>query len=195
MPKPSRKTRNVADAPDAALMLRVREDDAAAFDQLVVRHQRRVYLQLMGMVRHRQDAEDLTQIVFMRVFTHRKTYQPRARFTTWLYTIALNVGRNARRSHVRHIQHFCPFSPNVADAVCERLQKPPLEILERRERQWQLGTELKSLPDRQEVAIRSYYLDGWSKQMIARRLNTTILAVDGLLRRGRHQLRCQLCQN
>ena len=181
-----------ADAPDVELMLRVRAGDGVAFDQLVLRHRPRVFQQLMGLVRHRQDAEDLTQTVFLRVFTQRKTYQPLARFTTWLYTITLNVGRNALRSHARHMRRFRPFSPNASDATCDpRLMLPP-EILERRERQWRLGWELKSLPARQKTAIQSYYLDGWPKEMIARRLNTTILAVDSLLRRGRRQLRHKL---
>ena len=79
-------------------MLRVREDDASAFTELMDRYQARL-VRLMHTIGPRHDmAEDLAQETFMRVFRARKNYEPGAKFSTWLFTIAGNVARNASRS-------------------------------------------------------------------------------------------------
>ena len=84
--------------PDVRLMLQVRDDNAAAFEELVLRYQGRLMTVLEQLVQKRDVAEDLAQEVFMRVFRARKTYQPGAKFSTWLFTIANNVASNALRS-------------------------------------------------------------------------------------------------
>ncbi|MGB1708057.1 MAG: RNA polymerase sigma factor, partial [Rubripirellula sp.] len=84
--------------PDVRLMLRVRDDDASAFAELMQRYEGRL-VRLMHTIGPRHDlAEDLAQETFMRVFRARKTYEPGAKFSTWLFTIAGNVARNAARS-------------------------------------------------------------------------------------------------
>src|SRR5262245_20188401 len=83
--------------PDVQLMLRVQGDDPVAFQELVQRYGDKVYQQLYLLVTHREEAEDLTQEVFLRVFRHRKTYAPRAKFVTWLFHIVRNIARNALR--------------------------------------------------------------------------------------------------
>ncbi|MDR1053437.1 MAG: sigma-70 family RNA polymerase sigma factor, partial [Planctomycetaceae bacterium] len=87
--------------PDVRLMLAVQQDDAAAFEELVMRYQGRIHSLLRHAVNDRNIAEDLTQDVFLRVFRARKTYQPDAKFSTWLFTIANNVALNAIRSKIR----------------------------------------------------------------------------------------------
>ena len=74
-------------------MLRVRDDDASAFAELMQRYEGRL-VRLMHTIGPRHDlAEDLAQETFMRVFRARKTYEPGAKFSTWLFTIAGNVAR------------------------------------------------------------------------------------------------------
>src|SRR5438105_2894593 len=98
--------------PEVRLMLRAQRDDAAAFRELVERHRDRVYHQLHFMVGSREEAEDLTQEVFLRVFRHRKTYRPQAKFATWLGHIVRNMGRNALRDRRRH-----PAFPSLSAAA------------------------------------------------------------------------------
>ena len=86
--------------PDVRLMLEVREDNAAAFEELVSRYQTRLINVLNHLVNKRDLAEDLAQEVFMRVYRSRKRYEPGAKFSTWLFTIANNVASNARREEV-----------------------------------------------------------------------------------------------
>ena len=84
--------------PDVRLMLAVQLDDTTAFDELVSRYESRLISVLGLLMGDREQARDLSQEVFLRVFRARKTYQPTAKFCTWLFTIANNVASNARRA-------------------------------------------------------------------------------------------------
>ncbi len=87
--------------PDVRLMLEVRDGNAAAFEELVLRYQGRLLTVLRHLVGSREQAEDLTQEVFLRVYRARESYQPGAKFSTWLFTIANHVAANALRSRSR----------------------------------------------------------------------------------------------
>ena len=93
--------------PDVRLMLQVRDDNAAAFEELVLRYQGRLITVLEQLVHKRDVAEDLAQEVFLRVFRAGKTYEPGAKFSTWLFTIANNVASNALRSLARRREVHC----------------------------------------------------------------------------------------
>lgn len=101
--------------PDVKLMLAVQRDDASAFEELMLRYQGRVVSLLRHLVGNRDQAEDLTQEVFLRVFRARKSYVPGAKFTTWLFTIAHNVALNALRSRQRRPEVQLGFSRNNID--------------------------------------------------------------------------------
>src|SRR5690349_15267041 len=79
-------------------MLRVRDDDAEAFEELVLRYQSRLVSLLAHLSGRRDMAEDLAQDVFLRVYRARKSYVPGSKFSTWLFTIAHNVASNAQRT-------------------------------------------------------------------------------------------------
>src|SRR5258708_3399320 len=87
--------------PDVALMLRVKQDDPAAFAELLRRNWAYVFGRCYRRLRDREDAEDLAQEVFLRVYRGRKTYEPRAKFSTWLFHITQNLLRNTIRSRRR----------------------------------------------------------------------------------------------
>src|ERR1041385_6236596 len=83
------------------MMLRVRDDDGEAFSDLLSRYWSRIFGHFIRMLTDRQEAEDMTQDVFLRLCRSRKRYKPRARFATWLFHITQNVGRNALRTRRR----------------------------------------------------------------------------------------------
>ena len=87
--------------PDIRLMLRVRDDDAAAFAELVEHYQHRLVGIMHHLVGNADEAEDLAQEVFLRVYRTRKKYSPQAKFSTWLFTIANNLALNALRNRGR----------------------------------------------------------------------------------------------
>jgi RNA polymerase sigma factor (sigma-70 family) len=90
--------------PDIRLMLRVRADEAGAFEQLVLLFQQRLVVIMKPMVGSREEAEDLAQEAFLRVYKSRKNYHPKAKFSTWLFTIANNLALNSIRSKKRRPQ-------------------------------------------------------------------------------------------
>src|SRR5271166_5430172 len=87
--------------PEVRLMLRVRDGDAAAFAELERIYRTRVLGWFCRRLGDRAEAEDLTQEVFLRLYRARGSYQPRARFATWVFHITQNVARNALRSRRR----------------------------------------------------------------------------------------------
>ena len=88
--------------PDVRLMLQVRDDVPGAFEALVERYQHRLVGVLFHLVGRVEEAEDLTQEVFLRIYKARKGYRPRAKFSTWLFTIANNLALNHLRGKGRN---------------------------------------------------------------------------------------------
>src|SRR5262252_906435 len=82
---------------DAELMLRVKDGDGASFGLLLEKHRLPVINFLYRMVQNQAVAEELAQEVFLRVYRSRTTYEPTAKFTTWLFRIATHLALNALR--------------------------------------------------------------------------------------------------
>src|SRR5919206_2613029 len=82
---------------DAELMLRVRDGDGASFSVLLEKHRSAVIHFLYRMVQNHAVAEELAQEVFLRVYRSRGTYEPTAKFTTWLFRIATHLALNSLR--------------------------------------------------------------------------------------------------
>src|SRR5262249_43562403 len=84
---------------DAELMLRVKEGDGASFERLLEKYRASVISYLYRMVQNQAVAEELAQEVFFRVYRSRSTYEPTAKFTTWLFRIATHLALNSLRDH------------------------------------------------------------------------------------------------
>jgi RNA polymerase sigma-70 factor (ECF subfamily) len=79
---------------DGALVQRCRDGDRRAFEQLVTRYQRPVFNAALRMLRNPEDASDVAQTVFLKVFEHLADYDPKFKFYSWIYRIALNESIN-----------------------------------------------------------------------------------------------------
>jgi RNA polymerase sigma-70 factor (ECF subfamily) len=103
--------------PSTALMLRVRDGDALAFEELVALWQDR----LVTLFRHHTGdhsiAEDLAQEVFLRVYRARATYRPTAKFTTWIHTIANNVSSDLRQRAYRRKERGVPQNVSASTSA------------------------------------------------------------------------------
>src|ERR1700690_3883795 len=98
---------------DAEMMLRVKAGDDSAFDYLVQKYRRPMIGFMYRMARNTAAAEDLAQEVFLRVYRSRSNYEPSAKFSTWLYRIATNLGVN----HARDTRHERAASTIYLDEV------------------------------------------------------------------------------
>jgi RNA polymerase sigma-70 factor (ECF subfamily) len=182
--------------PDVRLMLAVREDDSAAFERLVSQYQRRLLTVLQHWLGNHDLAEDLVQEVFLRVFRARKNYEPTARFSTWIFTIAHNVARNARRTLARrrevHMQQQTTESQELA--TLEELAKAasgmmPTRQLDKREMSDVVNMAIGLLNERQRMAVLLCKFEGMSYVDIADTMGMTPSAVKSLLSRARGNLR------
>ena len=179
-------------------MIRVRDDDAAAFEELVNRYQNRLVQLLQHMAPRRDMAEDLAQDVFMRVFRARKRYEPGAKFSTWLFTIAGNVAKNAARSAGRRREVMETDSPRslgeespatldvIALAASGQMPARQLEGLERAEI---VRMAIEELSERQRMALWLSRFEEMSYAEIADVMNMSVQAVKSLLSRARVNLK------
>jgi RNA polymerase sigma-70 factor (ECF subfamily) len=185
--------------PDVRLMLRVREDDAGAFEELVARYQTRLITVLEHLISRRDAAEDLAQDVFLRVYRSRKRYEPGAKFSTWLFTIANNVASNALRSRARRKEiNMPPAQPNDSSAfpleqmAQERSGLLPARQIDKAERAEVVRLAIESLNERQRMALLLSKFEGMSYAEIAEAMNLSTKAIKSLLSRARVNLRTAL---
>lgn len=185
--------------PDIRLMLRVRDaDDAAAFAQLVEAYNHRLVTVLQHLVGSAEEAEDLAQEAFLRVYRTRRKYHPRAKFSTWLFTIAnhlaLNVLRTRRRRPVVRLElhDSGPLGPRPAEQLVHDRAAAPSQHLQQQELAGVIRAALDTLNERQRVAVVLNKFEDMSYAEIAAVMGLTIKAVKSLLSRARDNLRVAL---
>jgi len=141
--------------PDIELMLRVSRDEVGAYEELLEQYWSRVFGRFYRQLGDRQEAEDLAQDVFLRLYRGRKSYRPSARFSTWLYHIAQNVTRNAlrkrRRKPLKSLGHPECVETNSANRVFSSGTCAPSESLERAELACVVREAMTTLATRQRT--------------------------------------------
>ena len=186
-----------ADGTDADVMLRVKAGDQSAFEYLVQKYRRPMVGFMYRMARNAAAAEDLAQEVFLRVYRSRETYEPSAKFTTWLYRIATNLAVN----HARDTRHERPevqvsldepdeetgTTFEVADASLNAEQ-----ALVRRERMMAIRRKVEALPEQQQQAVIMHKYQQMDYKQIAEVLKKSESATKSLLFRAYETLREQL---
>jgi RNA polymerase sigma-70 factor, ECF subfamily len=185
--------------PDVRLMLQVRDGNAAAFEELMLRYQDRLVTVLEHLVGKRGQAEDLAQEVFLRVYRARHRYEPGAKFSTWLFTIANNVASNSLRSRSRQRElQVAPRTRNCDDPVTiDQLAQAasglmPARQLDKAELREVVKAALDTLNERQRMAVLLNKFEEMSYADIAAAMDMTPQAIKSLLSRARENLRVVL---
>ena len=185
--------------PDVRLMLQVRAGSTEAFEELVNRYQDRLVVIMEHLVRGQGLAEDLAQEVFLRIYRARESYQPGAKFSTWLFTIANNVANNALRSLSRRREVQISPAPIDQSGVqsLESLAKAasglmPGRILDKTEIGEVIRLAIGSLNDRQKMALLLSKFEGMSYADIAESMKLSTQATKSLLSRARQNLKIAL---
>ena len=177
-------------------MLQVRNGNAAAFEKLVDKYQNRLISVLEHIVPNRDQAEDLAQEVFMRVYRARERYVPGAKFSTWLFTITHNVASNAIRKHVRRKEINLTNSPSGKVDV-QRLDTMakaksglmPTRRVDQKEMSAIVRDAIQTLNERQKMAMLLSKFEGMSYIEISESMKLSTQAVKSLLSRARGNLR------
>lgn len=186
--------------PDVGLMVRVRDDDPGAFEELVDKYQHRLVAVLHHIVGNAEEAEDLAQEVFLRVYRARKKYRARAKFSTWLFTIANNLALNALRSRQRKpsvpldASESGPLGPRPAEQLVHDQGRPPAEHLQHQELAELVRKAVEGLNERQRVAVVLNKFEEMNYAEIAEVMGLSTKAVKSLLSRARMNLRTVLQQ-
>lgn len=179
--------------PDVRLMLEVRNDNATAFEELVARYQGRLLTVLRHMVGNREQAEDLTQEVFLRVYRARKTYEPGAKFATWLFAIANNAAYNSLRDKSRRHEVTLQTNDSGTRPLDKMLQassgQMPTRQFDKAEMRDIVRMSVESLGERQRMAVLLSKFEGMSYAEIAEVMEISEPALKSLLSRARENLR------
>ncbi len=159
---------------DIALMARIKKGDEKAFELLLARHQRSVYNLALRFLNNSDDAVDITQEAFIRIYKASQTYAPDAKFTTWLYTIVKNLCFNMLRTRksaeiVSLDNEFMPELPAKEEHPVERIARQQTrEIVIR---------AVNSLPKNMKLAVILSKYQGLPYDEIAAIMGCSVTAV------------------
>ena len=179
---------------DAELMLRVRGGCTVSFQLLLDRHRGPVIHFLYRMVQNQAVAEELAQDVFLRVYRSRSTYEPAAKFTTWLFRIATRVALNQLRDG-RYERGQQSLDDEVGDGmarqVVDRASTVEQEMV-REVRFQEIRDAIEALPAKQRAAVLMHKYQELDYGQIAGALECSESAVKSLLFRAYESLRGRL---
>jgi RNA polymerase sigma-70 factor (ECF subfamily) len=183
--------------PDAALMLRVKQGDTAAFTELVEKYKQPVLNLAFRTLRDATEAEDLAQNVFVQVYKSAARYKSTAKFSTWLFTIARNLCLNEIRRRSRHpAESLDAPHPEQEDQPLQQFEdkktfSPPESLLQGELAQ-NIDRALADLPENQRSAILLCRQEELSYEEIAEVLGCSVSATKSLIHRGRETLKERL---
>ena len=171
---------------DVRLMLEFRRGDVAAFDALFRRWAAPLLRYLERMVRDAALAEELVQEAFLRVHTARERYEPRARFSTWLYQIATHLALNELRRPRQRDPHSSVDAEGGPTLVSRGAASD--DLAHARHLGEAIDRELSALPERQRAALWLSAVEGLSYAEVAEALDVSPQAVKALVHRARSAL-------
>lgn len=184
--------------PDIRLMLRVKADEPGAFEEMVEAYQHRLVAVLTHLLGNPEEAEDLAQEVFLRIYRARKKYKPRAKFCTWLFTIANNLALNALRTRQRRpvvpleVRDSGPLGPRPAEQLVRDREHQPVQHMQQRELADLIRQALDQLNERQRMAVVYNKFEDMNYAEIGEVMGLSVKAVKSLLSRARTNLRLAL---
>ena len=185
------------DMDDAGIMLELKAGNMAGFDFLLNKYRKPIINFMYRMTRNQAVAEELAQEVFLRVYRSRETYRAEARFSTWLYRIATNLGVN----HARDTRHERSASTVYLDETDSETGTTPdgadstpgvESTLLRDERMAAIRDFVMALPDRQRTAVLMHKYEGLDYKQIGDVLKLSESATKSLLFRAYQTLRDKL---
>ncbi len=183
-----------ADQESVALMMKVRDGDIKAFEKLVGLHQGAIIGTVTRMLNNAEDANDVAQQVFVRVWKSAPRYEPTAKFTTWLYTIMRNLVFNELRRRVRkkEVSLDEPIFDDQPREIAHPLADGADVIAQREELEKALDEAIAKLPEKQRIAVVMRRFQETPYEDLCTVLGMSLPAVKSLLFRARTELRKHL---
>lgn len=180
---------------EAELINSLQRGEQQAFKTVIGLYQDMVYNTVLSIVQNMEDAEDLTQDVFVQVHQSVGSFKRDARFSTWLYRIAISRAldhekRRKRKKRFGFVQKFFGDDGELQFDAGE-FNHPGVQ-LENKEKAAELFKALRQIPDNQRIAFTLSKIEGINSHEIAAILNTSFYAVESLLARAKTNLKKSL---
>jgi RNA polymerase sigma factor (sigma-70 family) len=177
------------------LIVQLQQGDETAFKKLVDEWQHMVYNTALSIVQNEEDADDITQEVFIQVFRSVGSFKGDSKFSTWLYRITVSKALDHEKKMKRQqrggfVQQLFGVSAVEQKQVTE-FNHPGVQ-LEKKEKANELFSALKLIPDNQRIAFTLHNLEGQSYREIAEIMNTSLFAVESLIGRAKTNLKKEL---
>lgn len=179
--------------PSAEIIRRAQAGEPEALTQLVLTQQQYVYSIAMSVLKDPDDAADLTQEAFIRLFRALPQYNNESRFTTWLYRLVVNLGRDELRRRGRQVPLAAPaagddeLDPMAMVADDDRWASPE-QALDSRELSAEVRHALARLEEHYRLVLTLYYFDDMKYTDIAEILDIPLNTVKSHIRRGKERL-------
>jgi RNA polymerase sigma-70 factor (ECF subfamily) len=181
------------DQQDRQDMLRLAEGRDAALNDLMERHSPKIYSYLLRSLQNEDDAADLAQETFVRIYENRSSYDPAQKFTTWLYAIASNLVRDRFRWRARHPQVSMDAESAESSGGLKNIltdpQATPDESLQSSERADAVRRAVGQLPEELRTPLILAVYQELSQAEISEILGCSVKAVETRIYRARNQLR------
>jgi RNA polymerase sigma-70 factor (ECF subfamily) len=176
---------------EQALLLSVQQGDQQAFKLLVETWQHMVFNTVLSIVQDTEEAEDLSQEVFIQVYQSIHAFRGEAKLSTWIYRIAVTKALDAERKK-KAKKRFAHIKASIG--IGERMEEPahfhhPGVQMDNKELAALLFKALKKLPENQRVAFVLIKTEGQSYQEVADIMNLTVKSVEALMHRAKENLR------
>jgi RNA polymerase sigma factor (sigma-70 family) len=180
---------------DQLLIEKLKQGDHGAFSEIVETRKGMVYNTVLGLLQNPEDAEDVTQEVFIKVFESVRQFKGESAFSTWLYRIAVTTALEFLRKKKRK-KRFAFITSLFGEGDTPVTDPPdfvhPGVLLDQRENARVLFKAIQKLPQNQRIAFSLHKVEGLSYQEVADVMETTVSAVESLIHRARQNLRKSL---
>jgi len=175
------------------IIVRLKQGDRSAFTEIVEQSQHMIYNTALSIVQHEEDAEDITQDVFVTLFEKISGFREESALSTWLYRITVRKAldhekKKQRQKHGGFLQRVFSVRASEEPAHFDH----PGVALDKKEQAAVLFRALKKLPEKQRVAFTLHKMEGLSYQQIADIMDNSLFATESLLVRAKNNLKNML---
>lgn len=181
---------------DVVLVERAQAGDTQAFEELVRRHERRVYRTVLSITGNQEDAEDAMQETFLRLYQHLGEFQGASRFTTWLTRIAINEGlqKLRKRKPMQSLDEPKEFNDETMPRQFGTWHENPEELYAQEEIRRIVQEAINSLPPAYRVVFMLRDVEGLSTEEAAEALGLGVAALKSRILRARLLMRERLAE-